>query len=348
MGADYDRFRLTRYQTRFRPPAFSSTLTLAQMNAVNVFNPVYGNLPTPNSFVFNDTEHDKAYGVYLTDQLDLTDRLKLRLGARYDKFKQDIDNRLTVTQPPSQDVHAFSPQAGLIFEATEDLTLYAAVAKGFRPNSGFDVNRIPFAPEKTKSAEVGVKFAFFDGKVKGTLAGFKMTKTNVITADPVNSGFSVAIGKAKSKGIELETSGDLPYDSRFQFSYAYTDAKSATSVLDPDFRKVVAAGDPLINIPKHNLSVLIFKDVDVLDRKLTLGGGVKYVSRRLGETGTTFYLPGYTLVRLVASYDLTDHLTASAEVNNLFDKRYYPASYSQLWVAPGAPREAQFRLRYTF
>jgi iron complex outermembrane receptor protein len=348
IGGDYDRFRLVRYQTRFRPPVFTATTTLAQMNAVNVFNPAYGNLPAATAFVFDDTEVDKSAGFYITDQIDLTDKLKLRLGARWDKFKQSIDNRLSILQPPKQEVDAFSPQAGLIFEPTPDISIYAAYAKGFRPNSGFDFNRNPFEPEKTKSAEVGIKFQAFDGKLQGTLAAFRMTKTNVITADPVNQGFSVAIGKARSKGIELETSGELPGDARFMFSYAYTKAESASDVREPDFGKLVAEGDPLLNIPKHNVNLLLLKDFNVLDRKLTVGGNVKYVSKRLGETGTTFFLPSYTIVKLTASYQVTDHVEVSAQVNNLFNKKYYPASYATLWVLAGEPRSYLARVTYRY
>lgn len=347
-GSDYEEFELDRYQTRFRPPVFTSTSTLAELNAVNIFNPVYGNLPTPTQFVFNDTEEQTSYGVYLTDQVDLTPQFKVRLGGRYDWFKQSIDNRLTVLQPPKQDVTAFSPSVGLMYEPFDAVSFYAAFAKGFRPNSGFDFNRNPFEPEKTESYEVGMKFFALDQKLTGTIAVFTMDKTNVITADPVNAGFSLAIGEAKSKGVEFELNGELPAQLRLQLSYAYTDAESATTVLDPDFAKVVAKGDPLINIPEHNASVVLFKDMDLGGRQLTLGIGAKYVSERLGETGTAFYLPEYTLVRLLGSYEIMDKLTLSAEINNATDEEYYPASYAALWVAPGAPRQYQLRATYEF
>lgn len=347
-GADYEEFELVRLQTRYRPPVFTSTSTLAQLNAVNIFNPVYGNLAVPDSFVFDDTEDQTASGLYLTDQIDLTEQWKVRLGGRYDWFKQSIDDRLTVLQPPEQDVTAFSPQAGVIYQLSDVASFYAAFAKGFRPNSGFDVERQPFEPEKTKSYEVGMKLVGANGAWTGNVAVFTMDKTNVITADPVNSGYSVAIGEAESKGVELEFSGELPAQFRVMLSYAYTDAESSTSVLDPDFRKVVEAGDPLINIPEHNASALVFKDFDLAEHMLTVGLGAKYFSRRLGETGTDFFLPAYTLVKLMASYELTDKFTVSGEISNLFDEEYYPASYSELWVAAGAPRQYQIRAYYDF
>lgn len=352
-GADQEKFELGRYQDRYRPPVFSGTTTLAVSNAIDIFNPVYGNAPlttppSPNTAVnFNDTETQKSYGVYFTDQMDLTERFKLRIGGRYDSFKQSFVNRLGAA-PPKQDVSEFNPQAGVVFEQSESLTWYAAWAKGFRPNSGFGFNRTPFEPEKTKSYEVGLKFNALDERIKGTAAVFKMEKTNVITADPVNAGFSIAIGEAKSKGFEIEVTGEFTDTFRAQLAYAYTDAESGSTVLDPDFGRVVAAGSPLINIPKHNANLLLFKDLQVAARTLTVGGGVQYNSERLGETGTTFFLPSYTLVRLQATYEVTENLKVTGEVTNLFDEEYYPASFAALWVTPGAPRQYQIRARYNF
>lgn len=353
IGADYEEFDLRRYQDRYRPPVYTATTTLAVMNAVDIYNPVYGNQPltTPpaaNTAVnFNDTEHQKALGFYLTDQIDLTEQFKFRFGGRYDKFEQNFDVR-TGTRPPPQDVTEFSPQVGLVYESSDQLTWYAAWARGFRPNSGFDFQRRPFEPEEAESYEVGLKFAAFDRRINGTVAVFKMEKSNVITADPANAGFSLAIGEARSEGLELEASGELPADFRFNFAYAYTKAESASNVRDPDFGRVVAVGDPLINIPEHSANLLLFKDFKLAQRNLTVGAGVNYVDERLGETGTTFFLPSYTLVRLQASFDVTDSLVVTGEVTNLFDKQYYPSSYAALWVAPGAPRQYQIRARYEF
>ena len=347
-GADYENFKLDRLQTRYRPPAFNAGTTLAVSNAVNIFNPIYGNAPAANQNVFNDTETDKSYGVYLTDQVDLTGALKLRFGARYDSFKQTIDNRLATLQPPKQDVTATSPSVGVTYKVSDTISLYTAFAKGFRPQTGFDVRRNPFLPEETKSGEVGLKFQFLEGEVGGNLAVFKMKKTNVLTADPINQGQSIAIGGAESKGVEFDLSGRLPGQVTVMFSYAYTDAYSTSNVLDPDFGRVVAPGDPLINIPKQNASLLVLKDFDLAGHKLTVGGGAKYLSRRLGETSTKFFLPGYTLVRLHATYEVMRNLSVTGEVTNLTDKVYYPASYAAIWVAPGAPRQFQVRANYKF
>jgi iron complex outermembrane receptor protein len=184
--------------------------------------------------------------------------------------------------------------------------------------------------------------------LSGTLALYKTRKSNVLTSDPVHAGFSMAIGSAESKGVELDVNGELPWGFRLWLSYAYTDAYFANSLLDPDFGRLLPAGSPLINIPANEGSILVTHDFTVEGHTLTVGGGINYVDKRLGETGTSFYLPSYTLVRLLGSYEVVDNFVVSAEITNLFDQVYYPSSYAQLWVNPGAPREFSLKGTYHF
>jgi iron complex outermembrane receptor protein len=135
---------------------------------------------------------------------------------------------------------------------------------------------------------------------------------------------------------------------RLVLSYAYVDAFISKSILDPDFSRPLAAGTPLINIPANSGNVMLFEDLSFGQQTLTVGAGVNYVDKRLGETGTTFYLPSYTLVKLVASYEITEKIELSAQVDNLFNQVYYPNSYAQLWVNPGAPRTFTVRGTYKF
>ena len=82
----------------------------------------------------------------------------------------------------------------------------------------------------------------------------------------------------------------------------------------------LTAGSPLINVPAHSGNAMLFEDIPLGEQMFSVGGGVNYVSRRLGETGTTFYLPSYALIKLVASCELTGHFKLSAEINNLLDR----------------------------
>ncbi len=335
-GADYDDFKLDEVQGRYRPPAVTPTTTIAQLNGINVFDPVYGIL-VPLSPFTSTHEKDNAWGVYAHDQIDLTQQWKLHAGARYDSYRQSLGDAMSGVTT-HQSVTAVSPDVGLVFEPTKAVSLYASFGKGFRPNTGQNAHGVAFQPEITKSYELGLKFKAPGDWLTGTVDVFKTDKTNVLTSDPTNAGFSLAIGAAESRGVELDISGLLPASFRYRLSYAYVDAYFSKPILDPDFGRPLPAGTPLINIPANSGNAMLTRDFSVKDMPLSVGGTLSYVSSRLGETGTSFYLPAYTLAGLFASVDVTESFQVSATVDNLFDKIYYANSYAQLWVQPGAPR----------
>jgi iron complex outermembrane receptor protein len=354
VGADWDQYELDTLQNRYRPPTVAEqaagNLTLG--NRIDLFAPVYGKLPVPGAFQ-NHRERQFSYGVYLQDQVDVTDALKLRLGGRYDDFEQVIDNRI-VSARTGQNKTAFSPSVGATYVFSNAFSIYANYGRGFRPNTGADFTNRPFTPERTRSYEVGAKFAALNGRLTGTVAVFKTDKTNVLAADPVNSGFSLAVGKARSKGVEAELSGQLPYNFRLQLNYAYIDAEVGQDALDPNFGFSLREGDPLPGIARHSGSMLLFKDFTIGGMAASVGAGVNHVGKRLGETGyrfpngSFFTLPSYTLTRVMASISPTGNVKISGEVTNLFDESYFPSSYSRLWVMPGAPRQYMLRAGVSF
>jgi iron complex outermembrane receptor protein len=345
IGVDKDTFENSQLFLRIRPGSAAGQ-TPQSGNQINIFNPVYGQfpLPTPGPQT-NRLDELGAWGFYVQDQVRLTDRLQVRLGARYDDFTNESLNRATGARSSVSD-DKVSPQIGLVFDATDALTLYAAYGQGFRQNSGADFAGRPFEPEESESAEIGARFDI--AGLQATLALFSMTKTNILTADPVNAGFSIAIGEARSQGVEVDLAGELPGGVNVWLSYAYVDAQAANDVLDFNFALTIRSGDRLINVPEHTLSLTASKGFELGGRDLELGGSLLYVGERLGETATTFELPSYTTLRLFGSYALTDALEIAAEVNNLADEEYYTNSFSRLWVAPGAPRNATVTLRYRF
>ena len=350
VGADWDRFKIDLIQERFRTSVRynAGDPIVPEMYAIDIYNPVYGQVIEPTGRITDSLETQKSYGIYFQDQIDVTDHFKIRVGGRYDHFKQRILQRAsdTVTVVTK---NRFSPTAGALYELTDTLSLYAAYGTGFRPNSGSDFYGNPFAPETSKSYEAGLRFVSIDKNVTATLAAFHMKKSNILTMDPINAFFSVAAGSARSQGIEADVTAALPGGFTIIANYAYTDAEWRVSTSDKDFGLTIEKGDPLINIPKHSANLLVTKEFD-LDTAgiVTIGAGVNYVDKRLGETGYDFYLPSYTLVRALASYEPSDSVKLSVDVTNLFDEQYYSASYHRYWVAPGAPRAVTGRIEFFF
>ena len=347
-GADFDYFDTDQLFTRYRGPVVTPATSDEAGYVLDLQNPVYGRYPPPVTAPLTDRlDKQRAIGAYVQDQISLTDRLQIRIGARYDDFLLRVDNRLTNVLGRRKRGR-ISPQAGIVYQLSEPLSLYAAYGEGFRANIGADATGNVFEPETSKSIEAGVKLAMLGGRLTATLSVYQLTKANVLATDTLNPGFSVAIGKARSRGIELDVKGQLPGGVDLLLSYAYTDAEARSRVLDPNFSFQIEPGDPLINIPDHNLNVQASKRFTVGTRQAMLGAGVQYVGSRNGETGTDFTLPAHTLVRVFGQVDLIQSLQLFGSVTNLFDEHWYANSYSPLWVQPGAPRTATIGLRASF
>lgn len=348
VGADYDDFATDQLFTRYRGPVVTSATTDQAGYVLDLQNPVYGRYPTPvTAAITNRLDVQRSIGAYVQDQITLTDQLQIRIGGRYDDFLLRVDNRLTNVEGRRKRSR-FSPQAGIVYELGKPLSLYAAYGEGFRANIGADAAGTVFEPETSKSIEVGVKFAAFRGRLTGTLAAYQLDKANVLATDTLNPGFSVAIGKARSRGIELDATGKLGSDIDVLLSYAYTNAEARSRVLDPNFSFQIQPGDPLINIPRHNLNLQAVRRFEIGRREATFGMGVQHVGSRNGETGTDFKLPAHTLVRVFGQVEVIEDVELFGSVTNLFDAHWYANSYSPVWVQPGTPRTASVGLRASF
>ena len=348
MGADFDYFDTDQFFTRYRGPVVTSTTSDQAGYVLDLQNPVYGRYPAPvTAPITNRLDVQRAIGAYVQDQISLTDRMQVRIGGRFDDFLLRVDDRLTNVLGRRKRSR-FSPQAGIVYELSKPLSLYAAYGEGFRANIGADATGEVFEPETSKSIEAGVKFMGLGGRLTGTLAVYQLEKSNVLATDTLNPGFSVAIGKARSRGIELDMTGKLPGGVDVLLSYAYTDAEARSRVLDPNFSFQIEPGDPLINIPDHNLNLQATKRFSIGRRTALLGAGAQYVGARNGETGTDFKLPSHWLVRVFGQVELIEDVELFGSVTNLFDEHWYANGYSAVWVQPGTPRTASVGLRASF
>ncbi len=363
-GADYDRFENSLFILRFRPPFFGpdtdiNTLDPATYLFLDVFDPVYGQFPQPEPGPNTDREEVlEGWGIYIQDQIDITDRLQLRIGGRFDDFTQDLTNlradpAVTVTASDQR----FSPQVGAVYLVNDGLSLYGSYGEGFRQQTGSDFEGNQFDPNITRSAEIGVKADlanFFDG-VDGsvTLAGFRVTQSNILVNDDrpeaVAAGFfSASAGEARSLGIELDANLSFDGNINFWLSYAYIDAEFTNSNPDADFGALIEEGDPLINAPKHQLNVQASKGFEFGDIVAQVGGGVLYTGERLGWTGFDFFLPSYTTARFFAQVEPVEGFVLRVDLDNLFDETFYTNSFADVWVEPGAPRRFRITASYAF
>lgn len=105
------------------------------------------------------------------------------------------------------------------------------------------------------------------------------------------------------------------------------------------------AGSRLLGVAKRSGSLLaVYEFQDGWLRGSDVGAAYTYVGDRSGESGSDFQLPAYQTIDLLAHYRFNERLKLGAQLNNLFDEKYYERSYSSLWVMPGEPRNLSFNL----
>lgn len=342
-GAESFRFRMDSVMLRVNPSA-------ARPYAINIYNPVYGQAqPTPGANT-DTLEQQRGTAFYVQDAIKLAPEWRLVAGVRVDNYRQSLLNRRTNTTT-DQDPSATSPRIGLSWLPTPQWTFYANAGRSFRPNVDSDFATNSFAPETGRALELGTKWESADQRIGATAALFDIRKRNVLTSDPVNTGYSASAGEIRSRGLELDFAGQVTKNWRVNASLVFNDVEIAKD-------NSLEVGGRLLNVPKVNGSVLaVYEDAFVNGQRYGIGGGVTYVGKRLGQARTqaeanagtpAFDLPSYTTAKLVAYWRLNPTLRLTLDVDNLFDKTYYASSYSRVWVTPGTARTITLGLQARF
>ncbi len=365
LGMDYDKFDNTLVIDRFRS-RFGGDINvltpsdLASDLILEIDNPVYGaNLNPIAGANTNRNEVLKGYGIYIQDQIDLTDQLQVRIGARFDDFEQDLTNFLAspATTITSSD-DRFSPQFGAVYQVNHGVSLYASYGEGYRQQTGQDFQQNQFDPNITESKEIGLKMDL--GEIYKTVEGsigltlFQVEQSNFLVNDdrPAATAvgfFSIPAGEAESTGLEFDANLEFENNLSFWISYAYTDAEFSNSFADVDgFGFTIDSGDPVINSPEHQFNIQASKGLSLGGMPASIGGGVFYTDERNGFVGSDFILPDYTTVRLFSEIKPIDKLSLRLDVDNLFDETFYTNSFANVWVGPGTPRRWRFTATYSF
>ena len=209
--------------------------------------------------------HTEALAAYLQLDYNLTDALKLTLGARYTHEKKDVRRFLRINRDTANGINAplvvanlpygsvpdakyndFSPAITVAYQASSDVNVYARFAQGFKsggfngetndfraPTANCTSGAIelcnPYRPEKVDSYELGLKTRLAGGKVILNFAGFwdehRDIQLSVFTANGAASSIVKNAAKARIRGIEVETVIHPVDGLTFNGSFAYLEPK---------------------------------------------------------------------------------------------------------------------------
>ncbi|AGB81286.1 TonB-dependent siderophore receptor [Serratia sp. FGI94] len=316
----------------------------------NIYDPVYGQMPPSTAVSAKDSDQREnltSYGWFMQDSVQLTDNWLLMGGLRYDTFDVYAGKGRPFNVNTDSSDAKLVPRAGVVYKLTPYVSLYGSYTESFKPNSSIATQIGSLPPEQGKSWEMGGKVALPNG-ITGTLALFDITKRNVMVSELVD-GESVTrtAGRVRSQGVELDVAGNITDSLSLIGAYAYTDAR----VVDDPANK----GKEMANVARHTASLFLTQNLGSTGLysgdELRVGAGARYVGRRPGDAANSFYLDNYTVADAFAAYSMPLHgyrVKWQLNVNNLFDKTYYPSSGGNLRVAVGEPREVVLRASVDF
>jgi outer membrane receptor for ferric coprogen and ferric-rhodotorulic acid len=282
------------------------------------------------------SQEENQYAAYLTTRLHLSDDLNLILGSRLIDWERKTEDRpygAASSNTDRKETGVFIPYAGVVYDLNDTWSLYASYTKIFNPQGSWvqDAQFKPIDPMQGIGYEMGIKGSHFDGKLNSSVAVFKLEQDNLAIWQHDN--VYEAKQDTTSKGIEMEINGELAEGWQASAGYAYT---LTTDNQDERINTV---------LPRHSLKTFTsYRLPGVLD-KVTVGGGVNWQSK-VGNDLHTFTQGSYAIANLMARYDINEHLEASVNLNNLFDREYY--SMAGLYGTYGAPRNVMTNFTYRF
>jgi len=277
---------------------------------------------------------ERNNGAYLSVRLRPTDRLAVILGTRYLDWRRDETDytRATgVTTSQRRAEHEFVPYAAVTYDLSDHWTAYASYTSIFTPQSNKQVDGSYIDPLAGDSYEAGLKAEFLDGRLNVGAALYQVEEDNKAIAipdvyAPDGSQAYEAKSGTRTRGFEIEVSGTLQPGWEIAASFA------RNRTVDREGARINT------QIPKAVAKLFTTYRVGGLDGGLTVGGGIRWQSSiytdGLGPAQARFTQPSYYVVDLLARYEINEHLTASLNVYNLFDKRYYLTTGSSYYGQP--------------
>lgn len=329
----------------------SMTLSGANRN-IDIYNPVYDFAPSSLALRGLFKNIGRSFGVYAQDLIALRDNLKLLVGARYDYYYQNNDNRFTRRVTQTRD-RAVTPRVGLVYQPVEPVSLYASYSRSFQPITSTNFFGEPFVPETGEQFETGVKLDFLRRRLRATAAVFQITRANVLATDPNDPRNSIQIGEQQSRGFEFDLNAQPVRRWNTILTYAFTDAVITEDTTRDASGRFFLVGNQLLGTPRQTASLWTSYEFDKgLLRGFGAGAGAFAVGRRFGDNAHTFTVPGYTRVDAAVFYKIFRQeklrYRLAFNLNNVFDRVYYSGVRGRYSIEPGAPINGQLTVQAIF
>lgn len=318
-------------------------------NIGNIFAPTPPEL-SPASLTFQcDAKHScdndhlvgNFYGLYATDQIDLTDKWKLRAGVRQDWFDTVLDPLVTVPTSPTNPapsrftgtgvpIIAGIPQSrndlpvswsvGTLYHLLPGISPYIGASKSYFANFNSENTQNGIgAPESAQQYEAGIKFSLLDGRVTLNTSVFNVSRDNVATL--INATDTIVFDSQLSNGVEASVDARITDQWRL---LANATAQKAQVTSAP--QALATVGNHPQGVPAYmaNLwSTYTFSVAGIPG--FQVGAGLNYRDRTWSDTTNVNSVPAYVIGNAMVGWE-SPNWRVALNVRNITNQRYFIAA----------------------
>jgi catecholate siderophore receptor len=320
---------------------FNNTSTLI---SVPFANPT---IDTSTTFRQNATDADNHVqaniaATYAQDQIELSSRVQVLAGLRLDHFSLKFHNNRNGDNFNRVD-NLLSPRAGIVFKPVAPLSLYGSYSVSYLPSSGDQFSALTAStqtlePEKFTNYEIGAKWDMRKS-LSLTTAVYRLDRTNTRATDPNDPTRIVQTGSQRTDGVELGLNGRLTSAWQVLGGYAFQDAHVTSATTAAPKGAVVA------QVPRHTFS--LWNNYRFAS-KWAAGLGLIHRSNMFAAIDNKVTLPGYTRADAALHYNINEKVGIQANVENLFDRKYFMNADGNENISPGSPLSVRFALTWRF
>lgn len=304
----------------------------------------------------NNTGVTKIAAVYLQDQIEFSPQWEAVVGLRYDRFDVDFHDLRATTSAANRDLSSsddlLSPRLGLVYKPAENVSLYTSYGVTYMPRSGEQMASLSpttksLDPEEFENYEIGAKWDITP-RLGATAAVFRLNRSNVAVIDPTDATNTRMIlldgDSQRTEGVELSLSGEITEAWQIIASYTYQEAE-ITRDIRTSATSVTPKGTELAQSPKQMAGLWNRYD---FSPNWGVGLGAIYRGESYATTSNLVTLKSYTRYDGAVFYTVNDSVDLQLNVENLFNKKYFPSAHSDTNISTGAPRGYYLSARFRF
>ena len=312
-------------------------------NIPNVFAPVPPETSLAGVTFLCDAKHScdndhllaNFYSLYATDQVDVTDKLKIRAGVRKDWWDTSLTPNITVPgrfdsegQPLIAGVTntrrdaPVSWNVGVLYKVLPWMSPYFGVSKSYLANFNSESTQSGIgAPESALQYEVGVKFSFLDGQYVLNTALFDVSRDNVAALTAINNVETVVFDSQRTKGAEASLDASITPNW-----HVIANVTAQHAVITSNPQGITSVGNHPQGVPAYMANLWTTYRFSIAGIPgFHVGAGVNYMSKTYSDITNINSVPSYVIA--IAAFGYAAHRWGvDVNIHNLTNRRYFVAA----------------------